>query len=383
MTAPPLETCEPISPDRTRTSLHNLFLMTETFATGGSERQFAALAKNLDRQAFRISLGCMRTDGAFFDGMSDVSAFPLGKSLYKLSSWRARARLARHLKDRQVEIAQAFDFYTNLTLIPAARWARIPVVLGSQRQLGDLLTPWQFRMQVLAFRLADAVVCNSRAAADRLRAAGLPGAKLHVIPNGLPPEAFAPIAPAFPKASGVFRVGMIARMNSRSKNHSGLLRAAALLRMQVPQLEIIFAGDGPLRPELERYAGDLGLTAIVKFAGDRRDVTAVIASLDVSVLPSQSESLSNSIIESMAQAVPVVATRVGGNEELLGEGRGILTPPNDDQALADAIAALLLNRNRREEIGIAEQKYARTHFTIEGICAAYRDLYLELLGKQR
>jgi glycosyltransferase involved in cell wall biosynthesis len=357
--------------------------MTETFATGGSERQFAALAKNLDRQAFRISLGCMRRDGAFFDGMSDVAVFPLGKSLYKLPSWRARARLARHLKHRQVEIAQAFDFYTNLTLIPAARWARIPVVLGSQRQLGDLLTPWQFRMQVLTFRLADAVVCNSRAAANGLRAAGLPGAKIHVIPNGLPGEAFVPTVPAFPRTSTVSRVGMIARMNSHSKNHSALLRAAVLLRTQVPQLEIVFAGDGPLRPELERQASDLGLASIVKFVGDRRDVPAVIASLDVSVLPSQSESLSNSIIESMAQAVPVVATRVGGNEELLGEGRGILTPADDDQALADALATLLLNRSRREEMGIVAQQYARDHFTIETMCGAYRDLYRQLLGKKR
>ena len=383
MTLPPLETCEPTSPSKIPTALHNVFLMTESFATGGSERQFTALARNLDRSAFRIFLGCMRPEGAFFDGLGEVRDFPLGKSLYKPRSWRARARLARHLQTEQVEVAQAFDFYTNLTLIPAAYWAHTPVIVGSQRQLGDLLTPWQSRIQTLVFRLADAVVCNSRAAADHLRAAGTSAAKLHVIANGLPAEDFSPAAPAFPKATGVSRVGMIARMNSRAKNHSALLRSAALLRKQLPKLEIFLVGDGPLRPALERQAGDLDLTAIVKFVGDRRDMAAVIASLDVTALPSQSESLSNAIIESMAQAVPVVATRVGGNEELLGEGRGLLVPANDDEAFADALAKLLLNRQLREDMGIAAQRYARERFTIEAMCTAYGHLYRTLLEKKQ
>lgn len=363
--------------------LHNLFLMTESFATGGSERQFSALARNLDRHAFHILLGCMRRDGAFFEGLGDVAAFPLGKSLYKPSSWRARARLARHLQHENIEIAQAFDFYTNLTLIPAAYWARTPVIIAGQRQLGDLLTPAQFKIQLLAFRLADAVVCNSKAAAGRLHAAGLSRAKLVVIPNGMPPEVFAPIEPAYPRSGGAFRVGMVARMNSPSKNHNGLLRSVALLRKQIPQVELLLAGDGPLRSELEQQARGLGLSEAVRFLGDRRDIPAIMASLDVSVLPSLSESLSNSIIESMAQAVPVVAAHVGGNEELLADGRGVLVPVNNDQALADALTRLLEDSALRQTMGCAAQTFARENFTIEQTCQRHADLYLRLLEQKR
>jgi len=378
------ENCEGLTVGSENSSrIHNLFLMTETFATGGSERQFSALARNMDRCAFRVLPGCLRRDGAFFDGMGEVPAFPLGKSLYKASSWRTRARLAKHLRSESVEIVQAFDFYTNLTLIPAAYWARIPVIVGSQRQLGDLLTRAQFNVQLLAFRLADAVVCNSRAASDRLEAAGVPRAKLVVIPNGVPSEVFASTPPAFPRSAGVLRVGMVARMNSRSKNHLALLRAIVTLRGRVPQVEVLLAGDGPFRQELEQQSYEMGLAQVVKFLGDRRDIPAIMASLDVTALPSLSESLSNSIIESMAQGVPVVATNVGGNHELLGNGRGLMVPANDDQALADALARVLLDDTLRASMGAAAQNFTRENLTIEKMVQRHSELYLRLLGQKR
>ncbi len=165
----------------------------------------------------------------------------------------------RHLRKSHVRVAHAFDFYANLMLIPAAKLARVPVVIGSHRQLGDLLTPNQFRAQLAMFRLCDRVVCNSRAAADRLAQAGLPEDKLVVVGNGLPASAFAEAAPALARREGVLRVGMIARMNAAYKNHSMFLRAAARARRKFSNLEIVLVGDGPLRPELEREAADLGL----------------------------------------------------------------------------------------------------------------------------
>src|SRR5262249_17857948 len=173
-------------------------------------------------------------------------------------------------------------------------------VIGSQRQLGDLLTRAQSRAQSAVFRCCDCVVCNSRAAADRLLEEGLPQRKVVVIGNGLPPSAFAETQPALPRQPGLLRVGMIARMNARYKNHQILLHAAARLRGRFPVLEIVLVGDGPLRPELEREAERLGLAGQVRFLGDRRDIPAILASLDLSVLPSASESLSNVVIESMA-----------------------------------------------------------------------------------
>jgi L-malate glycosyltransferase len=108
-----------------------LFMMTNTFETGGSERQFAILAKSLSRERFQLHLGCIRRDGPFAQDFADIPEFRLGGSLYGWESLRTRLRLSHHLRRNGVQIAHAFDFYTTLTLIPAARFARVPVVIVS------------------------------------------------------------------------------------------------------------------------------------------------------------------------------------------------------------------------------------------------------------
>jgi L-malate glycosyltransferase len=362
--------------------LPGVFLMIDSLQTGGSERQFVTLSRSLDQNHFRVGLGCIQAKGAFLEGLN-VDAFPLGGSLYGWRSWKTRMRLGRHLRAQRIDVAHAFDFYANLTLLPSARLAGIPVVIGSQRQLGDLLTPVQSRAQMMMFRWCDAVVCNSSASAERLIQEGLPEDKINVIWNGLGPEAFATAAPALPRRPGWLRVGMIARMNSSAKNHSLLLRAAARLQERVPNLEIVMVGDGPLRPQLEQQAASLGLGSRVQFLGDRRDVPALLASLDLTVLPSDSESLSNAVIESMAAGVPVVASQVGGNLELLTQERGILVPAGEETSLAEAMLALLRNDALRTQMGQNCRRFAFENFTIEKMRGQHERLYLQLLARKK
>ncbi len=365
-----------------RESIPGLFLMTDSFETGGSERQFTALARSLNRAAFRVHLGCIQRRGAFLDGLGRVPEFPLGGSLYGLKSLWTRLRLAQYLRRNRIAVAHAFDFYANLTLIPAARLAGAPVIIGSQRQLGDLLSRSKSRAQAAMFGWCDAVVCNSRVAADRLVEHGLRQSRVAVIGNGLPESVFAETLPAVPHRPGILRVGMIARMNTRSKNHTVFLRAAARLGSRFPNVEFLIVGDGPLRPELEREAGNLGLKARVFFLGDRRDIPSVLASLDVFVLPSSSESLSNAILESMAAGVPVIASRAGGNSELIAQDRGILVAPDDDQVLAEGIERLLRDAALRAHLGRNAKEFAQANFTLEQTRKRHEDLYAELLEKK-
>jgi glycosyltransferase involved in cell wall biosynthesis len=356
--------------------------MINSFETGGSERQFAVLAQTLIPEQFQVHLGCIRRAGPFADAFGSVPEFRLGGSLFGWKSLRARFRLSQHLRHNQVKIAHAFDFYTNLTLIPAARLARVPVVIGSHRQIGDLMTPSQFRSQAAAFRWCDAVVCNSHAAAGRLVSTGLSRDKLVVIGNALPAEVFVPVIPALPRRAGVVRVGMVARMNAHYKNHSGFLRIAARIRAAMADVEFLLAGDGPLRPELEREAQELGLADAVLFLGDCRDVAAVHASMDVAVLTSDSESLSNVILEAMAAGLPVVAFRGGGNPELVNEQRGALVAAGNEADFAEAVLRLLRQPALREGLGRNARQFAEENFGLEKVRNRYQELYQSLLQKK-
>jgi glycosyltransferase involved in cell wall biosynthesis len=361
----------------------SLFLMINTFETGGSERQFTVLAQNLTPPQFQTHLGCVSRRGPMAHNFPDAQQFPLGGSLYGWRSLRTRLKLGRHLRHHQVQVAHSFDFYTNLTLIPAAKLARVPVVIGSHRQLGDLLTPAQFRAQVAAFRWCDAVVCNSQAAAGRLIAGGLSPNKIAVIGNALPAAAFTGAPAALPKRPGVARVGMVARMNHRYKGHSGFLRIAAQIHQHIPSAEFLLVGDGPLRQELEREAASLGLGASAIFLGDRQDMPAVLASLDVAVLTSDSESLSNVILEAMAGGLPVVAYAVGGNPELLSDQSGALIPAGDESTFADAVEKLLADSALRQQLGCNALQFAQENFSLDRVRQRYVELYVSLLQKKR
>ena len=358
----------------------SLFLMVNTLETGGSERQFAVLAENLSPSRFQVHLGCVHHRGDMADHLGKIPEFPLGGSLYGWQSLRARFALSRHLRQHQVQVAHAFDFYVNLTLIPAARFARVPVVIGSHRQLGDLMTPAQFRAQAAAFRWCDAVVCNSQAGADRLAAAGLARQKLTVIGNALPAAAFEPVSPALPR-SGAPRVVMVARMNAHYKNHVGFLRIAAEVHKRMPAAEFLLVGDGPLRPEIERQSAALGLGDRVIFLGDRRDIPAVLASTDVAVLTSDSEGLSNVILEAMAAGLPVVAYNVGGNAELVNEQGGALIAAGNESEFAAAVLRLLSDASLRAQQGKNARQFAEQNFSLDRVCRRYEDLYATLLSQ--
>lgn len=352
--------------------------MTNTLEMGGSERQFAIIAESLNRDRFDVHPACLRRIGGLSARMGDIPEFPPGGGLFGIRAQGARLSLIRRMRKDRIAVAHAFDFYTNLMLIPAARVAGIPVI-GSHRQLGDLLTNAQFKAQYWAFRLSSRVVCNSRAAADTLRAAGLPESKIQIIPNGLPEQAFVGCAPAIPRRSQVTRIGMIARMNNAVKNHPAFLKAAATLARQYPAVEFVLVGDGPFRPSLEQMAAELGIQEKVLFLGERHDIPAILASLDVSVLVSSSESLSNVILESMAASVPVVATDVGGNSELVKDGKtGLLVPVGDEKKLVDALAFLARNAESRTQFALESRQFARSRFHIDDVCHQFEQLYTTL-----
>jgi len=172
-------------------------------------------------------------------------------------------------------------------------------------------------------------------------------------------------------------------MNARYKNHSGFLRIARRINQHMPSVEFLLAGDGPLRLELQREAQTLGIGERVVFLGDRRDIPAVMASLDVAVLTSDSESLSNVILEAMAAGLPVVAY----NAELVShetgeEQRGKLLPAGDEQGFASAVEGLLSAPSIRAQFGQNARQFAEKNFSLDNVRARYEACYQSLLEKK-
>jgi glycosyltransferase involved in cell wall biosynthesis len=365
-----------------------VFLMTDQLRVGGTERQFVAHTNSINRDFFQVQLGCLQKCGPFLESLGEITEFNPGGSFLGKRAFQSYRKLGRHLREHRVSVAHSFDFYSNVMLIPVARIVGVPVVIGSFRSMGDRFRPAQFAVLAILLQLCDAVVCNSYAAAKRLVECGVSGDKAVVIGNGLSKEAFAEAQPALAPSAGLMRVGMIGRMNEAVKNHTLFLRAAANLAQTFPNLEFILAGDGDLRPSLEKLARELKIEKRVRFLGERHDIPAVLASLDISVVPSLSESLSNVIMESMAAGKPVVASNVGGNAELVHEGEtGRLVSPHDPKELAGAIARLLENSALRKTWGQNARAIALANFGLESVRDRYENLYLELLrakgeGKQ-
>ncbi|HTT25179.1 MAG TPA: glycosyltransferase [Candidatus Sulfotelmatobacter sp.] len=355
-----------------------VLLMTNTLEVGGSERQFALLVESLSLDRFEVQPACLKRIGGLVARLGEIPEFPVGGGLVGLRALRSQLALIHSMRSQGIAVAHAFDFYTNLMLIPAARMAGVPVI-GSHRQIGDLLSRAKFSAQYWAFRFCDRIVCNSRAAAQTLLSAGLPENKIEIIPNALGEEAFAECVPAIPRKPGVVRVGMIARMNNVVKNHPAFLRIAARLCEIYPAVEFALVGDGCCRPELERMAAALHIDRRVLFLGERHDIPAVLASLDVSVLLSSSESLSNVILESMAAGVPVVATAVGGTPELVTHGEtGMLVPPNEEGKVLAELTNLVSNATLRGQLAVKSKHFARSNFHVDVITQRFEQLYLDL-----
>ena len=170
------------------------------------------------------------------------------------------------------------------------------------------------------------------------------------------------------------------------KDQVGLVRAFAGLVPAHPEAVLVIAGDGPCRDELARVIAELGVADRVRLLGECRDVPGVLAAADVFALPSIAEGMSNTLLEAMAAGLPVVATRVGGNPELVEDGvNGRLVPIREPVALREALASYLDDPHLRAMHGKASRQRAVECFSLERMCQDYTDLYRRLLpaGKRQ
>jgi glycosyltransferase involved in cell wall biosynthesis len=367
-----------------------------TLMCGGTENQFMTLARQLDRSRFDLEFACLRRWGGFIKEIHErgipLSEYPV-PSFRNVRTFALQARLARHITRRQIDIVHAYNFYGNVFAVPPARLAA-PVVIASIRDRGPYLTPMQKRVQRYACQFADCVLVNADAVRDWLVDDGYDAAKIVVIRNGVDLSRF-----EAPPDRGQLRhelglppetplVAVVSRL-TRFKGLEQFLDAVAILAPQFPSARFLMVGEtAPMETAylttLRAHAQRLGIGNRVIFTGIRSDVPALLASVDVAVMPSLNEALSNVLLESMAAGAPLVATRVGGTPEALIDGEsGLLVPPGDPAALAAGVATLLRNTELGTRFGHAARHRIATEFSVGKMVQATEQLYVDLLAKGR
>ncbi|GLI39232.1 glycosyl transferase [Geobacter hydrogenophilus] len=357
---------------------------------GGAEKQLGILASSLDPSRFRPLVVQLAPRGAVplkngTLGPARVFHFPTGK-FYSPSGFGQMLRIARLAREERVDIIQTFFEKAEVMGWLARRLAGVPVWMTSRRDLGFKRKPVYDRIFRISSRSCDGLVAVCRAAKDEtVTREGFPAGKIEVIYNALEDGTLGgAVSPSGSRADlglpteGPL-VGMVANFNFEIKGHRYFIEAAARVARERSGVLFVLVGDGALRAACERQARDLGIAERIHFLGKRGDVPAILAHLDVSVLCSTSEGLSNVIMESMAACKPVVATRVGGNPELVQDGvTGLVVPPADSTALGEAIGALLDDPPRAAAMGAAARQIAEERFSVRAMVEAHEKLYARL-----
>jgi sugar transferase (PEP-CTERM/EpsH1 system associated) len=238
------------------------------------------------------------------------------------------------------------------------------------RWLRRALSPWVDRFIAVSRELETYLVSD----------VGLAREKVVRITNGVDVERFRPVEE---RREGPVVVGSVTRMQE-VKDPLTLARAFVKLLKRGVEARLVLVGDGALLEEVRWILDQGNASGHVTFAGSREDVPELLRSFDVFALSSRVEGISNTILEAMATGLPVVATRVGGNEELVEDGvTGTLVPPRDPEALAYALARYVGSARLRREEGLRARSRAEQEFGLDGMVARYLGVYDGLLAKGR
>jgi sugar transferase (PEP-CTERM/EpsH1 system associated) len=297
-------------------------------------------------------------------------------------------RLYRLFRRERPDIVHTHAWGTLVEGLVAARAARVPVVIHGEH--GTLqLRRHQVAVQRWGWTAADRMVTVSSRLADRIaQVTHFPRERIQTIRNGVELSRFGRVNRD--DARRTISIGVDSRVVVAIgrlvpvKDHMTLLEAIAIVRSQHREnLTLLIAGDGPLKAALTERATSLGIGSCVHLLGHRTDVENVLAAADVFVQSSQSEGLSNTILEAMASGLPVIATRVGGADEMVEDGTtGLLVTPGSGAELAKALGTVLRDPARRLAMGVAGRARAECEFGLESMVARYEDMYLELAWKR-
>jgi glycosyltransferase involved in cell wall biosynthesis len=359
-----------------------------TLDQGGAEKQMCLLASGLDRTRFECHVITLTRDGPRKDellkaGIPVHSIAKRGK--FDPLAWH---RLNRILKSIKPDIVHTWLFAANSYGRLAALWNKVPVIVGGERCVDPWKSTWHFVVDRFLARYSQAIVTNSSGVVDFYNQHGIAKDRFRIIPNGIRPSNVTPIT----REEAYARLGVpsdrkiiacVGRLWPQ-KGHADLLWAMELFRVVRDGAMLVIIGDGPLRERLELLIDQYRIANDVRMAGERTDVAQLMPHFDMIIQASQYEGQSNVIMEAMQCGVPVIATNIPGNRDLVESGvDGVLIELGDPQQMAQAMFGILDQPEHTAELVAAAKRKMASEFTVELMIERHADLYRELYDQAK
>jgi glycosyltransferase involved in cell wall biosynthesis len=363
-----------------------VLLLIPTLDHSGAEKQFALLATRLPRDEFDVHAVTLTRGGPYESTIRDAGLrlTSLNKRMKfdPLTLWRLRSLL----KAEKPDLLHSWIFAANAYGRLVAGNHETPKVIVSERCVDSWKSPWQLWLDQKQIARTTRLVGNSQSVAEFYRALGVPGEKLVVIPNGVelpngPPldrdRALAEFA--IPPGSRV--VGFVGRL-ARQKRINDIVWAMQILKQLTDRVYLMLIGDGPERNSLSELARHMECDHLVRFVGHRDDAARLIGLFNVFWLASDFEGMSNSIMEAMAAGVPVVASDIPPNRELVVDGQtGFLVKVGDSVGIAQFTDRLLADPALARRLGDAGRERVQSEFSVDRMVSRHADLYREVVAE--
>ena len=366
-----------------------VLLMAYELNQGGSERQLTEIAKALDRSRFEPHVGCLRPEGLRGRELQ-AAGIPLveihTRSLVSPSALSGALQLAQYIRRHKIRIVHTYDYPLTAFAIPVARFLTSAIVVSSTRSHRELVPRNYLRVVRATDRLVEAIVVNCEFLKRHLiDDEHVPPARIELCYNGLDLEEFRPQAGPRPAAlpSDALVIGIVTALRPE-KGLSTLLQAFAKIRNLTPRLKLAIVGSGQMLEPLEAEARALGISDDCIFAPATSEVANWLGAIDIFVLPSLTEALSNSLMEAMACGCCAVASNVGGNPELVHNGEtGLLFEPRDAAGLSEVLRTLIENESLRRQLAARGQQMIRQRFSTRSSAERMSEIYTQLIDRSR
>jgi glycosyltransferase involved in cell wall biosynthesis len=354
---------------------------------GGVEELLLTLSNNLDDD-IDLTIVTLRNKGQIGREIEQSGTTVINMERPSgITPWNAvgTVRALHQLFDRlNPDIVHSYLWESNFYSRIAAMTCRVPVVVTSEQ---NIYPDKQFRHiafdKLLSYVTDRIVACSESVKEFTARQEHIPEQKFTVIYNAIDPDKFEPDRDREevllelgidPDATVLISVGSL----SKQKGHQYLIRALAMME---DDIDLLIAGSGGLESDLRGLAADLGTADRVHLLGKRRDIPDLLEAGDVFVFPSLWEGLPIALVEALEMKLPVVASDIAPNREVVQDDAGVLVPPRDPEALAEGIQKLLNEPERAREFAETGQQRVAEQFSVETLVADYRTLYRDLLER--